>query len=188
MKNILLLVFTFFLLSACAGTEVGNPPNPDSISIKAIEFKTPVYHVGITIPEGWTYIEYGPAKIPGPEAFQDINSETIVVATFSKKQSRFTTFFSKKRSDQTLLQFVRERRPAGLIDIKKVKNPANNGETFQAIFNQAGPGPNGGLVFDAYFAKGDEIFWLRAELVGTPAEQSKDLDEMNQILETLVIF
>lgn len=182
LKHFVMILALFFLASCApnAGTEIVNTPNPNESAGGKKKTDTALYEVSVTLPEGWTFTEYGPDVTPGAESFTDTDPATVTVAQFDYGQSRFTVFFSELSSDQTLTDFIRERRPEGEFDLEEFTEV--NAEV--ALFVQEEPGPRDGFVLDLYIAVEGYVLWMRAEAVAETNEEKVKI--MNVFLEQIL--
>ena len=176
-----LLSILFVTLTACgAGTEVVNTPNPNETP-SSKKFENPYYSVVLEIPDGWTYIDYTTDTIPGEEAFSDDDPKTETIAFFSNGDDGFFTIFaSLLDEEETLVDYVRERRPSGDLAITVVESERQRGTL--AFIDQEEVGPRGGYVFDVYLAIESEILWMRTELLGSGEEMEATWNQFWEIV------
>lgn len=175
-----ILLFLLFFQIDCSGpgTEIMNPPSTGQSPIQA-QFKNDQYSIQLTLPPGWTFVEYGPTKTPGPEAFTDIDPATITVAHFQKGESRFTIFYSlledSSRLDQSLYNFVSVRHPGTGFRVETV--PEETNAYFVSI--------DDGQIISIYISLELECVWMKMELVGTELEQRRTFEEFGQIVDSI---
>lgn len=176
-----------FLLAGCGGngTEVVNTPNPNETP-PSKKFDGPYYTVTFEIPEGWTYIDYTTGAEAGAEAFTDDDADTGPMAHFLHLDNGFFTVFSALLDEgETLLDYVRERRPVGDIEIIALESERQRGTL--AFFEQEEAGPRGGYLFDVYLAVGLEVLWMRTELLGSGEEMEETWDRFWEIVGSATI-
>lgn len=186
LSKIILLI----ALTACGqGTEVNNPTSPDEIQPPKKEFTAQYYSVTLEISEGWTYTEYDLfGDVSDPEAFSDPVGTSRTVAHFTKPSlGYFTIFEALFEKDQTLVDFVRERRPEG--ELKTFETTNEEGVPFTFIyFYQTDRGPRGGFLFDVYLSDNLEgVLWMRTELLGSSKEKNKTWKEFWHMVNTAQI-
>jgi len=180
----ILFIFIFVLVSCGGqGTEVLSVQNPNETP-KPKKFETVNYNVIIDLPEDWTFIEYSHSVNPGEEAFIDDDVETQIVAYFEKKDLAYFTIFAAKLDEgQSIFDYVRERRPTG--DYYYEVADAGGVEATMLLYSQEEPGERDGYVFDLYFAIGDDVLWMRGELLGSEEEQQITEDEFWEMVESI---
>lgn len=180
-RNLTMSVIFLFLVACGAGTEVVNTPNPNETP-PVKKFETPYYSVILEIPEGWTYIDYTTGIEPGEEAFVDSDEETATLAHFSyPDRGYFTIFASHLEEGESLVEYVRDRRSTGDIQITIVESDDGQKGTL-AFIDQEEPGPHGGYVLDLYLSVESDVLWMRTELLGTAEEMEDTLEEFFDIV------
>ncbi len=175
-------LFLFEIGCGGAGTEVVSPPNPnEGPGPQSIE--TDFYAVSLNLPAGWSFTEYGPGAEIDDGVFADADPETITAAHLAKEPSRFTFFFSYLDRNELLVDYVRQRRPTG--DLQITEQDFGRSLATGILFMQEEPGPRGGFLFDFYVESEGAVLWMRAEFVGTDEEKNRTLDEFNAIIESV---
>lgn len=185
-KKIILILFFLFVSCSGQGTEVLNTLNPNETT-SGKKFESVYYTVVFDLPEGWDYLDYTDGDEQGDEAFEDTTSEdTETLAYFFKDDlACFTVFASQLADDETILDFVRARRPTGEIQSQEADS---NGETATLLFYQQDEiGERGGYVFDLYLNVEDEVLWIRGELTGTYSEREQSWNEIGDFFESVGI-
>lgn len=179
-------VIFLFLVACGSGTEVVNTPNPNETP-PVRKFDSPYFSVILQIPEGWTYIDYTTGIEPGEEAFVDAGEDTATLAHFSyPDRGYFTIFASHMDEGLSLVDYVRQRRPTGDIQITIVESEEGQKGTL-AFIDQEEPGPRGGYVLDLYLDVESDVLWMRTELLGTAEQMEETLEQFFDIVETAKI-
>lgn len=195
-KRILYLsafAFCLFTFPACGGngTEVASVPNPnDTPTPGKKKFETPYYTLSIDVPEGWTFIEYTVNVHAGSEGFKDIADPDTEAAAYFEKSSLgyFTVFASEITAGETLVDYIRRRRPAGEIQDIQIGTFKDTGEPAYGYFYlDTVPGPNAGVVFDLYLESEVQIVWMRTELIGTADEMEQTFTEFEAMVNSVEI-
>ena len=178
----IIFICLFGFVACGGGTEVVNTPNPNETT-PVKKFETPYYSVIFEIPEGWTYIDYTTGTQPGEEAFADTDEGTETLAHFSyPEKGYFTVFAARLGETETLVDYIRQRRPMGDIEITEFESDEGQKGTL-AFIDQEEPGPREGYVLDLYLAVEADILWMRTELLGSSAEEmEKTLEDFFDIL------
>lgn len=186
--KILVLVLLSFLVTQCtapqSGTEVVNVLNPTENSP---EDRLSVYNFEITVilPEGWSYEEY----YPGDEVNdgvasldEEVDEDTITSAYFTKEDgSQFTVFGSLLMEEENLVDFISARHD-NVEDIVMETQTVNGITATLAMIFHEERSAEGHRFVDIYFEANGQILWLRAELVGTDAQQQEDYEEIWDII------
>ncbi|MDO8644692.1 MAG: hypothetical protein Q7S00_07000, partial [bacterium] len=144
--------------------------------------------VVLDIPEDWSYIEYNSTTVLGSEAFTDMDPETATVATFSHGDVGFFTIFSGElNSSESLENYIRARHPVGTITIEELQS--EEGETGSlSFFDPDLPGPRGGFLFDTYLSLGNDVLWMRTELLGSEEIIQSTWEDFWTIVESAQII
>lgn len=190
---VLAFALCLFTFPACGGngTEVASVPNPSDTPMPGKKkFETPYYTLSIDVPEGWTFIEYTVNVHAGSEGFKDIADPNTEAAAYFEKSGLgyFTVFASEIAAGETLVDYIRLRRPDGEIQDIQIGTLRDTGEpVFGYIYVDTNPGPNTGVVFDLYMENEGQIVWMRTELIGTLDEIEQTFTEFEAMVNSIEI-
>lgn len=186
MKRFIFILLISLIFVQCSstnsGTEVLNVLNPgesppdDRLSIYS-------FTITVILPDGWSYEEYYAGDEIDPNVFVDEqDEETDLAAHFTKTDgARFTVFGSELNDDETLTEFISSRHDS-IENLQTQTNTVNEVTlTLSMIFHEE-RSVEGNRFVDIYFEIRGQIVWLRAELVGTDAEQQATYNEIWDII------
>ncbi|MDO8519254.1 MAG: hypothetical protein Q7T11_03720 [Deltaproteobacteria bacterium] len=183
-----IILFTVMCGACGGGTEVVSVANPNDGIPPPKKFQAPFYEVILDIPEDWNYIEYDEETLAGDEAFDDGDPETTTVASFTHGDVGFFTVFSDQlNTSESLENYIRSRHPSGTITIEEVQS--KDGQTgYLSFFDPDQPGPRGGFFFDTYLSLGNDVLWMRTELLGSESVMQSTWEDFWGIVESAQII
>ncbi len=178
LKRIIIGVFVIILsLSACTqrGTEVTNPIDESSVYIDKED------GVQLTLPPGWTYVDYTVEGTPGPEVYTDPLGSAKIVAYFTKDDSNFVALIDTLPAGTSFTDYVNARHADDVVEFFSEEGMEGAGVSQQT------PEANGAYPFFYYATDGTQIAILRIEIVATTEAQGQAImDDFISIVESLL--